>query len=223
VDAVSYPVALNAIYMKKKQKPARKSCLAIKPTVQNERLKGWNEIACFLGQPVAVAQRWARSGMPVAREGSFMYATREELSRHLGREAGLDVPVHIATENMDLSADLKLALAHARAGKHDKKKKLSDEKGRLVFSQYNSRNREPLFVPGGSVMRILVPWKPVVLVWGLLSAMIFFGFVASSVLQGKDPFAPGATITQPAASKTAAAQSGQEPKHSNKAARTPSQ
>ena len=36
-------------------------------------------------------------------------------------------------------------------------------------------------------MRILVPWKPVVLVWGLLSAMIFFGFVASSVLQGKAP------------------------------------
>ena len=93
-------------------------------------------------------------------------------------------------------------------------KKLSDEKERLVFSQYNSRNREPLFVPGGSVMRILVPWKPVVLVWGLLSAMIFFGFVASSVLQGKDPFAPGATITQPAAAKTGTAQSGQQPKHS---------
>ena len=46
-------------------------------------------------------------------------------------------------------------------------------------------------------MRILVPWKPVVLVWGLLSAMIFFGFVASSVLEGKDPFAPGATKTRP--------------------------
>ena len=101
--------------------------------------------------------------------------------------------------------------------------KLSDEKGRLVFSQYNSRNREPLFVPGGSVMRILVPWKPVVLVWGLLSAMIFFGFVASSVLQGKDPFAPGATITQPAAAKTGTAQSGQQPKHSHKAAQAPSQ
>ncbi len=72
-------------------------------------------------------------------------------------------------------------------------------------------------------MRIFVPWKPVVLVWGLISAMIFFGFVASSVLQGKDPFAPGATITQPVAAKTAAAQSGQRPKQSNKVARTPSQ
>ncbi len=54
-------------------------------------------------------------------------------------------------------------------------------------------------------MRILIPWKPVVLVWGLLSGMIFFGFVASSVLQGKDPFEPGATITQTSDSKTGAA------------------
>ena len=72
-------------------------------------------------------------------------------------------------------------------------------------------------------MYILVPWKPVVLVWGLLSAMIFFGFVASSVLQGKDPFAPGATITQPPATKAGAAQAGQQPKQSHKGARTPSQ
>ena len=72
-------------------------------------------------------------------------------------------------------------------------------------------------------MQILVPWKPVVLVWGLLSAMIFFGFVASSVLEGKDPFAPGATITRPAAAKTGTAQSGQQPEHSHKATQTPSQ
>jgi hypothetical protein len=72
-------------------------------------------------------------------------------------------------------------------------------------------------------MYILVPLKPVVLVWGLLSAMIFVGFVASSVLQGKDPFAAGATITQPAAAKTGTVQSGQQPKQSHKAARTPSQ
>ena len=72
-------------------------------------------------------------------------------------------------------------------------------------------------------MYILVPWKPVVLVWGLLSGMILVSFVASSVLQGKDPFAPGATITQPPATKAVAAQAGQQPKHSQKAARTPSQ
>ena len=92
----------------------------------------------------------------------------------------------------------------------------------LGFSQYNRGNREPFFVPGGSAMHILVPWKPVVLVWGLLSGMILVSFVASSVLQGKDPFAPGATITQPPSVKTGVAQAGQS-KHSHKSARTPSQ
>jgi hypothetical protein len=72
-------------------------------------------------------------------------------------------------------------------------------------------------------MYILVPWKPVVLVWGLLSAMIFFGFVASSVLKGQDPFAPGATIAQPSTAKAGAAQAGQQPKDSHKSPRTPSQ
>jgi len=71
-------------------------------------------------------------------------------------------------------------------------------------------------------MQILVPCKPVVLVWGLLSGMIFLGFVASSLLEGKDPFAPSATITQPASTKTGVAQAGQS-KHSHKVARTPSQ
>ena len=109
--------------MKKKQKPSNRSHTATKPRVQNERLKGWNEIARFLGQPVAVAQRWARSGMPVTREGRFLYASREELSRYLGREAGLDVPVRIATEGTDLSADLDRALAYARGGKQDRRQK----------------------------------------------------------------------------------------------------
>jgi hypothetical protein len=70
-------------------------------------------------------------------------------------------------------------------------------------------------------MYILVPWKPVVLVWGLLSGMILVSFVASSLLQGKDPFAPDATIRQPPSVKTGVAQAGQS-KHSQKAARTPS-
>ena len=63
-------------------------------------------------------------------------------------------------------------------------------------------------------MRILVPWKPVVLVWGLLSGMILISFVASSVLAGKDPFAPSAK-------KTGVAQTAQ-PSRSHKAATTPS-
>jgi hypothetical protein len=72
-------------------------------------------------------------------------------------------------------------------------------------------------------MYILVPWKPVVLVWGLLSGMILVSFVASSVLQGKDPFAPGAMIARRTSVKTGVAQAGQQSKHSHKVARTPSQ
>jgi hypothetical protein len=71
-------------------------------------------------------------------------------------------------------------------------------------------------------MHILVTWKPVVLVWGLLSGMILVGFFASSVLQGKDPFAPGTTITTPVSVKTGVAQAGQS-KHDHKAVRTQSQ
>ena len=113
----------------KKSKPATKSRPVSKPKIQQDRLKGWSEIANFPGQTVAVTQRWARSGMPVTREGPegrFMLGLPDELSRWLGREAGLDVPVHIASENMDLSADLKRDLSYARADnkeRHGKNKR----------------------------------------------------------------------------------------------------
>jgi len=100
----------------------KKESHSAKAEVQTDRLKGWTQIAQFLGQPIAVAQRWARSGLPVEREGRFMTASPEELSQYLGREAGLEVPVHIASEDMDLSADLKRALSYARAGTTGKKR-----------------------------------------------------------------------------------------------------
>jgi hypothetical protein len=39
-------------------------------------------------------------------------------------------------------------------------------------------------------MIILIPWKPVVFVWLLLSAVLWCGYVGSSLIAGKDPFAP---------------------------------
>lgn len=39
-------------------------------------------------------------------------------------------------------------------------------------------------------MVILVPWKPVVFVWLLLSAMFFFCCVAQSLIEGHNPFLP---------------------------------
>jgi hypothetical protein len=85
-----------------------------KPGKQPDLLKGWKQIAEYLGQPVATAQRWAKTGMPARREGRSMTASPEELSRWLGREAGVGQPVRIATDNADLSTDLRRALANAR-------------------------------------------------------------------------------------------------------------
>jgi hypothetical protein len=38
-------------------------------------------------------------------------------------------------------------------------------------------------------MVILIPWKPVVVAWGILAAMLWVGYVGYSVLEGKNPFA----------------------------------
>jgi hypothetical protein len=51
-----------------KTKPKKSEPKKSKPK-KSEPLKGWQQIAAFLGQPVSVAQRWAKSGMPVSREG----------------------------------------------------------------------------------------------------------------------------------------------------------
>ena len=87
----------------------------------NAQLKGWQQIASFLGQPVSVAQRWAHEGMPVKREGRFITTSPAELNRWLGRESG--EPVHVATQETDLSAELKRGLAHIRQESSSKKRR----------------------------------------------------------------------------------------------------
>ena len=84
----------------------------ITPRTQGETLKGWKRIADFLGHPAAVVQRWASEGIPVHREGRFVVATAEDLNAWLGKESGK--PVHVATENTDLAAELKRGLAFIR-------------------------------------------------------------------------------------------------------------
>jgi hypothetical protein len=73
-------------------------------------LRGWQRIAAFLGQPVTLAQRWAKSGMPVRREGRYVTAKPEDLTGWLAREAHLAAPTHIASAEGDLVADLKHSL-----------------------------------------------------------------------------------------------------------------
>jgi hypothetical protein len=85
-----------------------------KPKSKDRVLKGWGEIAEFLGQTVSVAQRWQKSGMPVTREGRFVHASPEDLTAWVGTERGKSEPVHIAREGEDLTADLKQGLSYVR-------------------------------------------------------------------------------------------------------------
>jgi phage terminase Nu1 subunit (DNA packaging protein) len=85
-----------------------------KPKSKSRVLKGWGEIAEFLGQTPSVAQRWQNEGMPVTREGRFVYATPEDLTAWVGTERGKKEPVHIASEGEDLVADLRQGLSYIR-------------------------------------------------------------------------------------------------------------
>ena len=100
---------------------ARSRQTALDTTFQPATLKSWKQISEFLGQPTAVAQRWVGEGMPVRKEGRYVTASPEELSRWLGKESGTTQSVHIATDTTDLSADLKRGLAELK-GKRRKAK-----------------------------------------------------------------------------------------------------
>jgi phage terminase Nu1 subunit (DNA packaging protein) len=79
---------------------------------QSQVLKGWRQIAEFLGQPLSVVERWAKSGLPVERRGRSVVASTEQLSSWLQRETG--EPVHLESEDADLTAELKRSVAQAR-------------------------------------------------------------------------------------------------------------
>ena len=88
---------------------------------QRESLNGPQQIAAFLGQPTSVAQRWAKSGMPVTHEGRRVQASPEELNCWLGRE--VSEPVQIATESADPASESKRGLSFVRKHTHARKKK----------------------------------------------------------------------------------------------------
>jgi hypothetical protein len=94
---------------KRSTKGERKS----RVTTPSALLKGWQQIASFLSQPVSVAQRWAKTGMPVTRQGRYVTATPEDLEKGLGREAGGE-PLHVSTPESDLAAELRRGLTYVR-------------------------------------------------------------------------------------------------------------
>ena len=87
----------------------RKHTQVAKVKAQPETLKGWRQIASFLGEPISVVQRWARTGMPVSRQGRWVVTSPEQLNVWLGRESGK--PVHIITPEADLTLELKRGLS----------------------------------------------------------------------------------------------------------------
>jgi len=90
-------------------------------TGQPETLKGWNQIAEFLGEPISVVKRWKSEGMPVVEQGRSVTSSPEQLSAWLGRESGK--PLHVMTPQTDLASELKRAIAFARRSKKDRKRK----------------------------------------------------------------------------------------------------
>jgi hypothetical protein len=110
--------------MPKLQKRGEKS----KSQKQPESLKGWNQISEFLGEPMSVVKRWAAEGMPLHREGQFVATSSNELNAWLGQESGK--PVHVATENTDLTAELKRGLSFIRREPERPQKKQSAPSGK---------------------------------------------------------------------------------------------
>jgi hypothetical protein len=92
-----------------------------------DTLKGWQQIAAFLGEPTSVVQRWASEGMPLRRQGRYIETTPDELNAWLGKESGK--PVHVATEDTDLTAELKRGLSYVRHEKPSKQPKKKTNAG----------------------------------------------------------------------------------------------
>jgi hypothetical protein len=85
-----------------------------------EALKGWKAIGAYLGIGAATAQRWAKSGMPVKREGRYTIADSDEIRRWLGRETHMPAPAHVLTPNADISAALKESISAVRRRKRSR-------------------------------------------------------------------------------------------------------
>jgi len=88
-----------------------------RPASQPETLKGWKEIAEFLGEPISVVKRWRSEGMPVVEQGRFVTSSPEQLSAWLERESSK--PVHVVTPETDLASELKRGIAFARQSEKD--------------------------------------------------------------------------------------------------------
>ena len=88
--------------------------VAKKETVRPPALKGWPAIARYLGMTPSSAQRWAKEGMPVTRDGRFVVADPAELEAWIGRESHMAKPAHVMTGEADIAAALKESISVVR-------------------------------------------------------------------------------------------------------------
>ncbi|HKW75371.1 MAG TPA: hypothetical protein VJN64_07595 [Terriglobales bacterium] len=107
---------------KSKSKPAKpqkrtRSTPSTTSTQDSASLQGWVAIAGFLGLPTATAQRWARTGMPVRKQGRFTVADKSELQQWLGRESHMPAPAQVVGKNTDLASALKQSISAAKKPK----------------------------------------------------------------------------------------------------------
>lgn len=83
-------------------------------TQDSTLLQGWTAIGGFLGLPTATAQRWARTGMPLRKQGRFTVADKNELQQWLGRESHMPAPAQVVGKSTDLASVLKQSISAAR-------------------------------------------------------------------------------------------------------------
>ncbi len=106
--------------------PKRKSAKrdkSAKPREQPpEKLQGWKTIAEYLGVSQATAEHWAKTGMPVKRQGRYTVADPNELRQWLGKEAHMPAPAEVVTSATDISAALKESLSALRRQKQSGRK-----------------------------------------------------------------------------------------------------
>ena len=97
--------------------PKRKTYKRAEPP---QIVKGWAAIGKYLGVSTATAQHWAKTGMPVRREGRYTVAAPNEIRQWLGREAHMPAPAEVLAPGTDISAALKESISALKRKKRSR-------------------------------------------------------------------------------------------------------
>jgi hypothetical protein len=81
-------------------------------------------------------------------------------------------------------------------------------------------SRKLLSIPGGRLILIVVPWKPVAIAFGFLAALMMFSYFGSALIEGKNPFAPYGSVANRISPGQLGAHSAAEHKHKANAAKS---